>query len=41
MSVLITGGAGYIGYTTNYMFIKKKIKTVIVDKMIYKKKIYK
>lgn len=38
MSVLITGGAGYIGSATSYLFIKKKIKTVIVDKMIYKKK---
>ena len=38
MTILITGGAGYIGSATSYLLIKKKIKPVIVDKLIYKKK---
>ena len=37
MNILITGGAGYIGSATSYLLIKKKIKPVIVDKLIYKK----
>lgn len=38
MNILITGGAGYIGSATSYLFLKKKIKPVIIDKLIYKKK---
>lgn len=37
MNVLITGGAGYIGSATSYLLLKKKIKSVIIDKLIYKK----
>ena len=37
MNVLITGGAEYIGSATSNLFIKKKIKPVIIDKLIYKK----
>ena len=37
MNLLVTGGAGYIGSATSYLLIKKKIKPVIVDKLIYKK----
>ena len=37
MNILITGGAGYIGSATSYLLIKKKIKTIIIDKLIYKK----
>ena len=38
MTILITGGAGYIGSATSYLLIKKEIKPVIVDKLIYKNK---
>ncbi len=38
MNVLITGGSGYIGSATSYHLIKKKIKPIIIDKLIYKKK---
>ncbi len=38
MNILITGGAGYIGSATSYLLLKKKIRPVIVDKLIYKKK---
>lgn len=38
MNILITGGAGYIGSATSYLLLKKKIKPIIVDKLIYKKK---
>ena len=37
MNILITGGAGYIGSATSYLLLKKKIKPVIIDKLIYKK----
>lgn len=37
MNILITGGAGYIGSATSYLLIKKKIRPVIIDKLIYKK----
>ena len=37
MNILITGGAGYIGAATSYLLIKKKIKPIIIDKLIYKK----
>ena len=37
MNILITGGAGYIGSATSYLLIKKKIKTIIIYKLIYKK----
>tara|TARA_B100001057_G_scaffold495210_1_gene593669 strand:+ start:269 stop:1246 length:978 start_codon:yes stop_codon:yes gene_type:complete len=37
MNILITGGAGYIGSATSYLLIKKNIKPVIIDKLIYKK----
>ena len=36
MNILITGGAGYIGSATSYLLIKKNIKPVIIDKLIYK-----
>ena len=35
MKILITGGAGYIGAATSYLMLKKKIKPIIVDKLIY------
>ena len=38
MNILITGGAGYIGSATSYLLIKKNIKPIIIDKLIYKKK---
>ena len=38
MNILITGGAGYIGSATSYLLIKKKIKPIIIDKLIYKSK---
>ena len=37
MNILITGGAGYIGSATSYLLLKKKIKPIIIDKLIYKK----
>ena len=37
MNILITGGAGYIGSATAYLSLKKKIKPIIIDKLIYKK----
>ena len=37
MNTLVTGGAGYIGSATSYLLIKKKIKPIIIDKLIYKK----
>ena len=37
MNVLITGGAGYIGSATSYLLLKKNIRPVIIDKLIYKK----
>ena len=37
MNILITGGAGYIGAATSYLLLKKKIKPIIIDKLIYKK----
>ena len=37
MNILITDGAGYIGSKTSYLLIKKNIKQVIIDKLIYKK----
>ena len=37
MNILITGGAGYIGSATSYLLLKKNIKPVIIDKLIYKK----
>ena len=37
MNILITGGAGYIGSATSYLLLKKKIRPIIVDKLIYKK----
>tara|TARA_B100000787_G_scaffold84122_1_gene61921 strand:- start:500 stop:1474 length:975 start_codon:yes stop_codon:yes gene_type:complete len=37
MNILITGGAGYIGSATAYLLLRKKIKTIIIDKLIYKK----
>ena len=37
MNILITGGVGYIGSATSYLLLKKKIKPVIIDKLIYKK----
>ncbi len=36
MNILVTGGAGYIGSATSYLLIKKKIKPIILDKLIYK-----
>ena len=38
MNLLVTGGAGYIGSATSYLLLKKKIKPIIIDKLIYKKK---
>lgn len=37
MNILITGGAGYIGSATAYLLLKKKIRPIIIDKLIYKK----
>lgn len=37
MSILITGGAGYIGAATSYLLIKKNIIPIIIDKLLYKK----
>ena len=37
MNILITGGAGYIGAATSYLLIKKNIRPIIIDKLIYKK----
>lgn len=38
MNILITGGAGYIGAATSYLLLNKKIKPVIIDKLVHKKK---
>lgn len=36
MKILITGGAGYIGAETSYSMLKKKIKPIFIDKLIYR-----
>jgi len=39
MNILITGGAGYIGSATSHLLLKKKVKPIIIDKLIYKNNI--
>ena len=40
MNILITGGAGYIGSATCRLLKNKKFNPIIIDKLIYKKKIF-